>query len=77
MCLSELSECTITSPHVPNPAKHVSSSSYQRARVNLFIQHPQRQQLDQLAREWNCPLVEAARRVLNRGLRGIMHGDTG
>jgi len=62
--------------HVPCLATHVSGSSYQRARVNVFIPHPERQQLDQLAREWSCPLVEVVRRVIGLGLRGIMQAET-
>jgi hypothetical protein len=65
-----------TSTHAQRPAKPVSSPSYQRGRVNVFIPHPQRQQLDALAGEWNCPLVETVRRVLDRGLRGVMQADT-
>ena len=76
MCQTELNESAATSTHAPSLPKRVSSSKYQRARVNLFIPSPERQQLDQLAAEWDCSLVEAARRVIDMGLKGIMQADT-
>jgi hypothetical protein len=77
MCQSEFIESARTSTHVPCPAKHVSSSSYQRARINLFVDPAIRHQIDVLSAEWGLSLVETARRVLDRGLRGIMHADAG
>jgi hypothetical protein len=60
--------------HAPRLAHRVSSE-YQRARLNVFVAPKQRQQIDALGAEWNCPLVEAVRRVLDLGLLQIMHAD--
>jgi hypothetical protein len=75
VCQSKLNQSNSISTLAPRTAKHVSSSSYQRARVNLFIPHAERQQLNALSAEWDLPLVETARRVIHLGLSGIMHGD--
>jgi hypothetical protein len=64
-----------TSTHAPRPAKRVSTS-YQKSRVNVFINPAHKHQLDALSAEWGVPLVEAFRRVLNLGLQSIMHGGT-
>lgn len=47
-------------------------TDYQRARLNFFIEPSQRHQLDALSVEWNCTLTEVLRRIINRGMRGIM-----
>lgn len=62
------------STHVRSPANHVSKG-YQKARINVFVNAAHRHQLDVLSREWDVPLVETVRRVLNMGLRGIMQAD--
>lgn len=51
------------------------STNYQRSRLNIFIAPAHRQQIDALSAEWNCPLVEAVRRVLTLGLSQIMQAD--
>lgn len=51
------------------------STNYQRSRLNVFIAPTHRQQIDALSAEWNCPLVEAVRRVLGLGLSQIMQAD--
>jgi hypothetical protein len=75
MCQTELTKPAETPTHVQSPAKPVSTG-YQKARVNVFVNPAQRHQLDALAAEWGVPLTEALRRVLDRGLRGVMHGDS-
>lgn len=64
-----------TSTHVHHSAKPVSNS-YQKARINVFVNPAHRHQLDALAAEWRVPLVEAVRRVLGSGLANIMHADS-
>jgi len=51
------------------------SANYQRSRLNVFIAPIYRQQIDALSAEWNCPLVEAVRRLLGLGLSQIMQAD--
>jgi len=46
-------------------------------RPDAFVNPAHRHQLDALTDEWGVPLVEVVRRVLSRGLRHVMHGDTG
>jgi hypothetical protein len=65
---TELNESAVTANHV--------SSSYQKARINVFVNPSIRHQLDALSGEWDVPVTEALRRVLARGLQDIMHGDT-
>lgn len=60
-----------TSTHVPSQPWHVSNS-YQRARINVFVCPAIRHQLDALSAEWRVPLVEVVRRVMSKGLEGIM-----
>ena len=68
MCQTASGDSAATVTH----AKTESSSGYQRARVNVYINPAQRQQLDAFAAEWGVPVTEAFRRVLDRGLRGVM-----
>ncbi len=60
--------------HAPRSGQRVSTN-YQRSRLNVFIAPTHRQQIDALSGEWNCPLVEAVRRLLSLGLSQIMQAD--
>jgi hypothetical protein len=60
-----------TLTHVQSPAKPVSTS-YQKERLNIFLNPALKHQIDVLSAEWAVPLVEVVRRILSRGLQGIM-----
>jgi len=63
--------------HLLGSRPSVSSArmAYQHARLNCFVPHAQRHQLDALTNEWDCTLTEAVRRVLEMGFYEIMHSD--
>jgi len=61
-----------TSTHAPRQANRVPSRSYQRERMNVFLNPAHKHQIDLLAVEWGVPLVEVVRRLLSKGLEGIM-----
>ena len=71
---SELGQEAENLTHAPCSDQRVSTN-YQRSRLNVFIAPTHRQQIDALSAEWNCPLVEAVRRVLGLGLSQIMQAD--
>ena len=71
---SELGQQAENLTHAPRSGQRVSTN-YQRSRLNVFIAPTHRQQIDALSGEWNCPLVEAVRRVLGLGLSQIMQAD--
>ena len=71
---SELGAQAENLTHALRSGQHVSTN-YQRSRLNVFIAPTHRQQIDVLSAEWNCPLVEAVRRLLTLGLSQIMQAD--